>query len=39
MYDEAMAGIKKHLVGRTKKSGLVFTQELHPARHPQTQQQ
>ncbi|BEJ12701.1 hypothetical protein CspHIS471_0211610 [Cutaneotrichosporon sp. HIS471] len=39
MYDEAMAGIKKHLVGRTKKSGLIFTQELHPARHPQTNQQ
>lgn len=39
MYDEAMAGIKKHLVARTKKSGLIFTQELSPARHPQTNQQ
>ncbi|WVQ81946.1 hypothetical protein IAT38_004073 [Cryptococcus sp. DSM 104549] len=39
MYDEAMVGIKKHLVGKTKKSGLIFTQELHPARHPRDQSQ
>jgi hypothetical protein len=34
MYDEAMGGIKKHLISQTKKSGLIFTQELHPAKHP-----
>nr|XP_019044540.1 mannosyl-oligosaccharide alpha-1,2-mannosidase [Kwoniella bestiolae CBS 10118]OCF23470.1 mannosyl-oligosaccharide alpha-1,2-mannosidase [Kwoniella bestiolae CBS 10118] len=39
MYDEAMGGIKKHLIGQTKKSGLIFTQELHPARHPRDQSQ
>ena len=39
MYDEAMDGIKKHLVGRTKKSNLMFTQELHPAKHPETGEQ
>ena len=39
MYDEAMDGIKKHLVGRTKKSNLMFTQELHPTRHPETGEQ
>ncbi|WWC93648.1 hypothetical protein V866_000483 [Kwoniella sp. B9012] len=39
MYDEAMGGIKKHLIGQTKKSGLIFTQELHPARHPRDQTQ
>ncbi|OCF38271.1 mannosyl-oligosaccharide alpha-1,2-mannosidase [Kwoniella heveanensis CBS 569] len=39
MYDEAMGGIKKHLIGQTKLSGLIFTQELHPARHPRDQQQ
>jgi hypothetical protein len=39
MYDEAMDGIKKHLVGRTRKSNLMFTQELHPAKHPQTGEQ
>jgi mannosyl-oligosaccharide alpha-1,2-mannosidase len=38
MYDEAMTGIKKMLVSRTKKSGLIFTQELHPQRHPETGQ-
>lgn len=36
MYDEAMSGIKRHLVSKTKKSGLIFTQELAPARHPET---
>lgn len=36
MYDEAMSGIKKLLVAKTKKSGLLFTQELKPARHPQS---
>lgn len=36
MYDEAMAGIKQHLVSRTKRKGLLFTQELTPARHPET---
>lgn len=36
MYDEAMGGIKKHMIGQTKKSGLIFTQELHPKRHPST---
>ncbi|WWC63138.1 uncharacterized protein I303_105738 [Kwoniella dejecticola CBS 10117] len=39
MYDEAMGGIKKHLIGQTQKSGLIFTQELHPARHPRDQSQ
>ncbi|WWC71716.1 uncharacterized protein I206_105674 [Kwoniella pini CBS 10737] len=39
MYDEAMGGIKKHLIGQTHKSGLIFTQELHPARHPRDQTQ
>jgi mannosyl-oligosaccharide alpha-1,2-mannosidase len=39
MYDEAMGGIKKHLIDKTRKSGLIFTQELHPAQHPQTGQQ
>jgi hypothetical protein len=34
MYDEAMGGIKKHLIDQTKKSGLIFTQELHPTKHP-----
>ncbi|OWZ42101.1 mannosyl-oligosaccharide alpha-1,2-mannosidase [Cryptococcus neoformans c45] len=37
MYDEAMVGIKKHLIGQTRKSNLIFTQELHPARHPRDQ--
>ncbi|KIR99692.1 mannosyl-oligosaccharide alpha-1,2-mannosidase [Cryptococcus deuterogattii 2001/935-1] len=37
MYDEAMVGIKKHLIGQTHKSNLIFTQELHPARHPRDQ--
>ena len=37
MYDEAMGGIKKHLLGQTSKSGIIFTQELHPARHPKSQ--
>ncbi|ORY35384.1 glycoside hydrolase [Naematelia encephala] len=36
MYDEAMGGIKKHLLGKTKKSGLIYTQELHPEKHPRT---
>ncbi|KAL7423492.1 mannosyl-oligosaccharide alpha-1,2-mannosidase [Cryptotrichosporon argae] len=36
MYDEAMGGIKKHLVAQTKRSGLIHTHELHPMRHPQT---
>jgi len=36
MYDEAMTGIKKLLVDRTKRSRLIFTQELHPARDPNT---
>ncbi|ODN95851.1 mannosyl-oligosaccharide alpha-1,2-mannosidase [Cryptococcus wingfieldii CBS 7118] len=39
MYDEAMGGIRKHLIGKTKKSNLIFTQELHPARHPRDQTQ
>ncbi|WWD18947.1 hypothetical protein CI109_103403 [Kwoniella shandongensis] len=39
MYDEAMGGIKKHLIGQSKTSGLIFTQELHPARHPKDQSQ
>lgn len=39
MYDEAMGGIKKHLIGKTSKSKLIFTQELQPARHPQSGQQ
>lgn len=39
MYDEAMDGIKKHLIGRTRKSNLMFTQELHPAKHPETGEQ
>ncbi|RSH81406.1 mannosyl-oligosaccharide alpha-1,2-mannosidase [Saitozyma podzolica] len=39
MYDEAMGGIKKHLIGKTSKSNLIFTQELQPARHPQSGQQ
>ena len=39
MYDEAMGGIKKHLIDKTRKSGLIFTQELHPAQHPQTGEQ
>lgn len=39
MYDGAMRGIKTHLVGKTSRSGLVFTQELIPARHPETNQQ
>nr|ACZ80670.1 putative mannosyl-oligosaccharide 1,2-alpha-mannosidase protein [Cryptococcus depauperatus] len=34
MYDEAMSGIKKHLIGQTRKSDLIYTQELHPAIHP-----
>lgn len=38
MYDEAMGGIKKHMLDRTSKSGLIFTQELHPVQHPQTGQ-
>ncbi|TXT10818.1 hypothetical protein VHUM_02323 [Vanrija humicola] len=39
MYDEAMGGIKKHLIGRTKKSGLIFTKELTPVRNQETGQQ
>lgn len=39
MYDEAMGGIKKHLIGQTKKSGLIFTQELIPAKHPRSGEQ
>ena len=39
MYDEAMDGNKKHLIGRTRKSNLMFTQELHPAKHPETGEQ
>lgn len=39
MYDEAMDGIKKHLIGRTRKSNLMFTQELHPAKHPESGEQ
>ncbi|KAK4687507.1 hypothetical protein P7C73_g2619, partial [Tremellales sp. Uapishka_1] len=39
IYDEAMTGIKKHLIGQTTKSGLIYTQELQPARHPKTGEQ
>lgn len=39
MYDEAMGGIKKHLIGQTKRSGLIFTQELHPGVHPRDKTQ
>lgn len=38
MYDDAMTGIKDRLVERSGKSGLIYTQELHPARHPETGQ-
>ncbi|ORX38652.1 putative endoplasmic reticulum mannosyl-oligosaccharide 1,2-alpha-mannosidase [Kockovaella imperatae] len=38
MYDEAMGGIKAHMIGQTVKSGIIFTQELHPARHPQSKE-
>lgn len=36
MYDDAMSGIKKHLIARTKRKGLIFTKELAPARHPES---
>ena len=37
MYDEAMSGIKKHLIGRTK-SGLMYTHELHPRQDAESKQ-
>ena len=38
MYDEAMGGIKKHLVSQTKKSRLIYTHELVPVQTSQTEQ-
>ena len=37
MYDEAMSGIKKHLIARTK-SGIMYTHELLPQQDQQSKQ-
>lgn len=37
MHDEAMAGIKKHLLATTPTGGYLYTTELQPRRDPSQQ--